>query len=259
MTRQSPSRVVKTTLTVFDITETIRKLDGATCKEVAEELGLAISTVHDHLTTLKHCGYVVKKDSEYYIGLKFLNYGTYALERYDIVQAAQPVLENLMEETQEFIWLWVEEHGRAVAVDRKSGSKAVPTVNRVGRTLPIHCTAGGKAILAHLPPKQVKEIVQRHGLTNFTDNTITNQEDLDAELAQIREQEYALNNEEHIDRIRAVGSAVIVNDRPIGSVSVRTPKHRLESKQMIDKTARLVLEATSEIELNLVDHSKADV
>lgn len=259
MPHQTPSRLVKTTTTVFDIVETIRELDGATSKEVAEHLDLAISTVHDHLITLKHLGYVVKEGHEYQLGLKFLNHGTYALERYDIVTAAQPALDRLVRECQEFIWLFVEEHGRVIAVDRKAGSNAISTVDRVGRTLPIHCTAGGKAILAHLPDERLEEIIEWHELSELTDNTITDPQELEAELAKIRDQGYAINDEEHIGRIRAVATAVIIDGQPIGSVSIRVPKRRMEDEQLIDETAQLVLEAANEIELNLTDHSQADV
>lgn len=259
MTYQKPARLVKTTMTVFDIVETVRKMDGATSKEVAERLDLAVSTVHDHLITLEHLGYLVKEGHEYRIGLQFLNHGTHALDRYDIVQAAQPTLDRLVRECEEFIWLFVEEHGRVVAVDRRSGTNAIPTVDRVGRTLPIHCTAGGKAILAHLPDERVDEIIDRYELPELTENTITDPDELKAELSTIRTRGYALNDEEHIGRIRAVATAVVIDGYPIGSVSIRLPKRRIEGNQQIEETAHLALEAANEIELNLTDHSKVDI
>ena len=243
------NRPVKTVDTVFGVVEALRELDGGTVTEVADHLGLAKSTVHDHLTTLHDKEYVVKEGTTYHVGLRFLDKGNYARTTKEILGASRPTLEELAGETGEIVWLYVEEHGKAVVLERVQGEHAVSTVGRVGLRTPIHAPAAGKAMLAHFPEERVDEIVDRYGLPTVTDNTITDADRLHEELATIRDQGFALNDEETRPGLRAVGSAVVCDGRVIGAVSVSGPLNRLRCERFREHIPNHVLGAANAIEL----------
>lgn len=243
--------VVKTAETIFGIVEGLEEREEAGVSELADHLGLAVSTVHDHLTTLEELGYVAKDDKRYRLGLKFLRLGVNARRNVDVYPLVEPYLEKIADETGETAWLVVEEDGLSVHLARTRGDEGVETANRVGRRSHLHYHAGGKAILAQLPRERVEEIVDRHGLPGLTENTITTPEVLYEELAEIRDRGYALNDNEEIVGTRSVAAPVVVDDRVLGAVSVSGPANRLKDERFEGEFPELVSGITNEIELKI--------
>lgn len=77
-----------------------------------------------------------------------------------------------------------------------------------GKTLPMHCTGCGKAMLSQMPTDQVEAIIQKHGLPSFTQNTITDHDALMEQLAVCRRRGYALDNEEETMGVKCVAMAI---------------------------------------------------
>lgn len=245
-------RSVKTTETVFAILECLQEHDGAGITEVATELDLAKSTVHRHLATLVDNEYVVKEGSVYRIGLRFIDLGQHARNRHQAFEMAKPIVKELANETEERAQFIVEEHGWAVYVHRKRGSHAVRTDPGIGKRIPINQTAAGKSILAHFPESKVREIIDKRGLPSGTTNSITEESNLFDELEQIRERGYALNNQEIIKGLRAVGVPVFgPSGEVIGGLSVAGPNRRFDEDRVHGDLPDLMLGLANEFELNL--------
>ena len=251
MTSHNTRRTVKTADTVFAIIEGLQELDGCTVTELAENLDLAKSTVHTYLSTLEQKEYVVKKDGMYHLSLKFLNHGMHTMRKNEVATAARPILEQTAEETGEVVWLIVEEHGRAVYLDRVKGDKAVQTSGHRGLRTYLHFLAAGKCILANLSDEKVKKILDRHGLPVQTENTITNRNRLFEELQHVREQGYAYNNEEEVSGVHAIGAPIIQNGTVHAGVSIAGPTARFQDDEYDKKMRKAVVEAANTIELQL--------
>lgn len=252
MSPHPDSGAVKSAETMFDVIAGIRELDGARVTELADQLGLAKSTVHRHLTTLERNHYVVKEGVEYHIGLRFLGLGEYARERNPVYALARKLVDQIATETEERALFMVEEHGLAVYLYRGLGSHAVRTNSRVGTRRPLHTVAGGKAILAHLPTERVDEIVAEWGLPADTPETITTRHELDDELARIRERGVAFNREECIVGLKAVAAPVLTPDGEImGALSISGPAHRMKGEWFESEIPDLLRGSTNELELNL--------
>jgi len=237
--------------TVFDIVEYLYQREGATISEVAAELDYAKSTVHRHLTTLAHRGYVVQYEG-YYVGLRFLELGQQARTRRHAYQLARRKVNELAAETDERAQFLVEEHGEAVYVHRAFGDHAVRTDPGIGKRIPLHATASGKAILAAMPSAELSRIIERASFGAITSETITDPNELYEELEDIRERGYAFNREENLDGLHAVGVPITGSDEGvIGGLSVSGPSHRLTGEWFKDELPSLLLGTANELELNI--------
>ena len=251
MPRDAPENYVRTLVTSIEIVEIIQQQDGASTAEIAEETDRAISTVHKHLHTLHDHGFLIKEGREYRIGLKFLDYGGFAKHKHPLTSVSKEVLKDLAQDTEELVWLIVEEHGMGVYLSYAAGKKAVQTVGRQGVRAHLHQLAAGKCILAHLPDNRVREIIEQHGMPSSTDSTISNSSELLEELENVREQGYAYNIEEEIEGISAVSAPVIHNGDVLGGVSIAGPAARFENQEYAESLRDHVIETANTIELRL--------
>lgn len=245
------TRRVKTSDTVFEIIEKLHELDGVSLAELATELDFAKSTIHDHLATLEAKEYVIRSGDKYSLSLKFLYHGMFAKNRLDISRVGQPVIEELAAQTDEVAWVVVEEHGKAVYLNKAMGERAVQTHAVIGGRGYLHHLASGKTILAHLPDERVDEIIDRHGLPELTPNTVTDRDELEAEFERIREEEIALNDKETVRGLRAAAAPVRRGDHLVGAITVSGPASRLTKERCYEEIKPLLLEAVNEIELKL--------
>lgn len=252
MGTERPSRSVKSTRTMFRIVEALEAADGAQVTELADELELAKSTVHQQLSTLLDLGYVVKEEGEYYLGLKFIHLGEYARTRKEVYNMTRPLVEELAEETGERVQFMVEEHGRAFYLHMKQGRHGVQADRRVGKQRYLHSSAGGKAILAHMSEDEIESAIDRWGLPAETENTITTREELYEDLERVRERGYSLNMGESILGLRAVGVPVLEpSGDVVGSFVVSGPSHRLKGEVLEEKISDLLLGTANELELKI--------
>lgn len=242
---------IKTTKTVFDIIEALKRFDGAGVSEIAEYIDLAPSTVHDHLSTLESLEYIRREGNEYQLGLRFLDYGIYAKERLELTDAIQPALDQLADDTGESAWIIAEEHGWGVNIEGSTGERGVRTGERVGWRTYLHVHAAGKAILAHLPDERIEEIIDLRSLPQLTENTITDRDKLYDELNETRDRGYACDRSEGIEGLRAVAAPIIVNDLVHGAVTVAGPANRMKGSKFTEEIPDAVLGAANTMELNL--------
>lgn len=256
--RQSTERDagIQTTRTAFDIVETIRDRSQVGLEEIADAAGVANSTAYDHLVTLEDAGYVIHDEDGYRLSLKLLDHGRAARHYYDdLAEAAEPVLEQLVEDTKETINLIVEERGRALYVHRRTGERGIPTNSWPGKAKPIHTLSAGKAILAHLPTESLEDILDDHGLDAATDNSVTSREALSDELETVRERGYAINDRESHPGIRAVGAPIVTEGQVAGAVSVAGPANRLKGSYFSEELPDILLGTVNEIELKMAYQS----
>jgi len=249
--KENEKREIKTTSSAFGIIESIAELDEPTLSHLAEESDLVKSTVHTHLKTLIRTGYVIKHEKSYSLSYKFLDLGMDKRESNPLVKTAQPVIRQVAEETEEVIWLYVEENGYAVAVDNAKGPRGVQIIGRTGSRKQMHNTSGGKAILAHLPDERIEAIIDQHGLKKTTENTITDREKLFSELEEIQEQGSAFNDEEEVEGIRAVGVPIVTKTEVQGALSASGPFNRLRGSRFREELPKILSGAANEIELKL--------
>jgi len=248
-TTGSPVQAAKTT---FEIIDSLRELDGAGVSELADRLDMPTSTIHDHLRTLENEEYLINDDGTYRVGARFLELGEQARNRMKVFNVARPEVESLAEDTGEHANMMIEEHGLGVFLYKVRGSEAVQLDTHAGKRVPLQTTAMGKSILAHRPREEVEAILDRHGLPQVTEHTITDRAELFDVLDQVRERGYAFDDEERVDGIRCVAAPITDgDDRAIAAVSVSGPKSRMLGDSFTDEFPDMVLRSANVIEVNL--------
>jgi DNA-binding IclR family transcriptional regulator len=243
---------VKSIRRLFSILELLKINDGMGVTEIADEMNMSKGAIHRYLNTLVNIGYAVNDEGTYELGLRFLDFGTYVRDKYPFSQYIEPNVRQLAEETGERAQYMAQEHGKAIYLFRDRGMNAVQTDARVGKIEYLHSTAAGKAILSEIPRERVDDIIETYGLVARTEQTITDCEALYEELDQIRDRGYALNQEEHITGLWAVGVPIIGPDGDvIGGLSVSGPADRVRSRIEDETLQSTLLGTANEIELNL--------
>lgn len=198
--------------------------------ELSAELHLAKSTVHRLLQTLVGHSYVVQDplSNRYRLGLKFLELGAIVSSHLTIQMIARPHLQRLMEASRETVHLGLLEGREVVYADKIECPQTIRMYSRIGRRSPLHCTALGKALLAYQPEPVLGDLL-RAGLHRNTPRTITGARRLREELQRIRDEGYALDNEEFEEGLRCVAAPIRGHtETVVASVGIAGPAIRLE-------------------------------
>jgi len=161
-------------------------------RDVARKTGLSSSTVGRIMAYLKELG-ILNQDPEtlsYMIGSKMLAWAGIYTVTSDVRTLALPVMVRLQEKTRETISLYVLEGDERVCVERLESPETVRIVARVGRRIPLYAGSAGKVFLAFLPLARRNEILKKTKLVPMTEKTITDMDELIANLQKIQEQGY---------------------------------------------------------------------
>lgn len=208
--------------------------------ELSDALDIPVSTAYAHLDTLRQLGYVVKKDSQYSIGHRFLRHAGAIRQNIEINRLARKEVHQLAQATGEVAGFGVEEEGQRVIIHRCTNEIGIDDNNPIGEYIPLHWSSIGKAIFAHLPEERQHEIIDRHGLPGSTQNTITDFDRLFDELEAIRAQGYAIDDGERCEDIRGVAVPIQDHDdNVLGAIGVARPKFLFTVNQM-GKLAQLL-------------------
>jgi len=204
--------------------------------ELARVLEMPKSSVQRALVTLDTAGWIRPASGEvtrWVMTTKALAVGGRASGDLSLRGTALPIMEDLRRHTEETIHLTVPENGKMVLIERLETDKPVRTSMALGHALPLHASANGKAVLANSSPEVIKQVLADE-LSPYTDTTITDPDELRAELAAIRARGFAVNHGEWRPDVGAVAAAVIGGyDNPIASLSVNIPISRLTDESEV--------------------------
>jgi DNA-binding IclR family transcriptional regulator len=210
----------------LDVLELLETSDGRlTLTEIANRLDLPKGSAHRLLTTLRTRGYIATRDGSrggYVLGPRLAALGARAQERLDVGRAAREPMRRLAEATGEGCQLSIRSGWQAVCIARTPSPShpEIALTGGVGSAFPLHAVAVGKALLA-FAPESIQHTVAESNLTAFTPNTHTDPAGLLAELAAIRAEGIARDEQEYKLGLRALAAPVFdANGNAVAAVAL---------------------------------------
>lgn len=172
--------------------------------EIAAELQIDKSSASRLAKTLVNYGYLQGEPGtrRYVVGKRLMQVGWQMMNMLPIRQAAHPYLQKLVNATGECAHTAVYAEGKALVIDDVETENTLRVGGKTGRMIPLHCTAVGKGLLAF------SDIPIPETLTACAAHTITDPAQLQAHLAQVQCQGYALDDEEYEEGIRCIAAPV---------------------------------------------------
>ncbi len=220
--------VIKSDETLFLIIDEIHENGPIGVSEIASNLNMGKSRVHKHLKTLHTHNWVYNNNGQYSIGMKFLKYGGKIRDNDILYRSGRDLIDDLAKELDEFVILSKLEFNKGVflyyANDQFNLKRSIP----IGTRFHLHQNAAGKAMLAELPQNQINNIVSNN-LPRSTEFTLTNKNEIHAEVLTIRENGFAKNVGERDKNLSAISAAVGGSEfGMIGAISISFPHGMLE-------------------------------
>ncbi|MFC7062420.1 IclR family transcriptional regulator [Halobacillus seohaensis] len=235
MTKKEATTVqsVDRALHILDILKEYPKGLGVT--ELSYRLDVSKSTIHRLLSSLLQQGFV-KQDIEnerYVLGLKLIELGEVVSSHLDIRKIAAPYLNQLAELTGETVHLVMMDNLEIVYIDKTESEATIRMFSRIGKRAPMHCTGVGKAILAFLPPDKIEEVLTDRPMTKFTDYTITDKDEMNMHLKEIRDRGVSFDLEEHEEGIKCAAAPIFnYKGEVVGGISVAGPIMRVDEEKL---------------------------
>lgn len=203
--------------------------------EISEKMGLHKSTVHSLLKTLQEHSYISQnpEDGKYRLGLKLAERGNVVISHMDITKTAKNYLLGLSAKTKQTVHLGILDGREGVYIDKVEGEQSIIRYSRIGRRLPLHSTAIGKVLLAYQAPNKMELFLKNYHYQQQTDNTIINEAVFREELEKVKEQGYALDDQENEQGVRCA-AVPIFNGKGhvLAALSISTLVSRVNDQEL---------------------------
>jgi len=259
----SPDHHVDAVDTAFRIVDALDRSGRMGVTAIAQETGIAKSSVYKHLDTLRRLGYVRKEGEEYALSLRWFEAGRGVRDRSAVYRAAKPEVDRLASRAGETASLVVEEDGEAVYLYQTSAEEPVAPVGE-GERIPTPLSVGGKAIYSYRPESEVRERLAAMDVDAETDRIV-------AELRELRDQRLVIERDDPLQGASSAGAfeghrhvvghdepyrnlhslAVPIRDaedRAIAAIEVSGAESSLYGRRLEEEIAGLVVDAGRSVE-----------
>jgi len=214
--------------------------------DIADELDMSRSTTHRYVLTLTALGYLEQgAKRKYRLGLRVTDLGMSALNGTGLREHALPYLEDLSQRSTYTTSLAVLDGHEILYIDCarsfRHGQSRIDLGVHPGSRLPAHCTAIGKLLMANLPQREQDEMLASMKLTKRGPNTITSKQALRAELEEILEEDFAVNDEELAAELHSIAVPVRNHARKVvAAVSLEAHTSMISLSELVDALPHLV-------------------
>lgn len=219
----------------IEILSIIQEKGSATIVEIAEILKVDKSTVSRMMSTLMQYDMVSVNpvSKKYRLGFRILYLSEGVKRNFNIAEAARPYMYKICEETRESVHLAAMGNRSVYIVDQVRSQKTYDLSAQIGMIEAWHCSSVGKCVLAYKPQSFVEALFHDYDFEQYTPHTITDYQTLEKELKKIREQGYALDDEERSLGVCCMAVPIFNYSRQVNScVGISAPKGQITEKDM---------------------------
>ncbi|XEQ95053.1 HTH-type transcriptional regulator XynR [Sporomusa carbonis] len=202
---------------------------------ISRTIGLSKSTTYSIIATLEQLGLVQQDQvsARYSLGMKLFEWGQVVHSSMDLRKIAVPPLQDLVAKYGETAHLGVLSQGEVVYIDKVDSQHSIRIASQIGGRNPAHCTGVGKMLMAELPAIEIDKILAEKGLTKFTEKTVTDPAVLKQHLCKIREQGYAIDDEEIESGLTCVAAPIRNHCKEVvAAISLSGPTHRMNAENL---------------------------
>lgn len=230
-----------------------REHPALTLSEVARLTGITRATARRILLTLEELGHVRSDGRLFSLTPRVLSLGWAYLSSLNLWEIAQPLMEDLVEETHESCSAATLDLPDIVYVARVPTRRIMTIALGVGTRLPAHATSMGRVLLADLPPRELDDFLASTKLERYTDRTITDPDELRAALAEVRAQGWALVDEELEVGLRSVAAPIrSAEGRTIAALNCSAAASRVSLEELKDRFLPKLLRTADLISASLM-------
>ena len=212
-TTYSAPSVKKAFKILYAITEAS---NGLGISDLSKKLKIGKSTVHGITAALEEMGLLARDPfyKRYTVGYSLLELCRTAYAKIDLKDLARKPMEKLMEKVGETIFLGVLNGDHVTIVDMVESQNEMKITSPPGTRLPLLAGATGRVLLSQIEKEKAKEIIQKKGLVRYTSKTVIDHRQFLREIEKVKEQGYALDDEEYIPGVRAVAAPLLFASSP---------------------------------------------
>ena len=221
-------------------------------RDISRELGYSPAVTQKILNTFKAHSFVQQDldTQRYQLGTGALHVGLAVLEQTDLLKVARPKMIELTNKTGETTFLALQDEYRTVYIDRVKSPHPIRMDAEIGAHRPMNCTAVGKILLAFGPPGSVSAAFDSGAFVKSTSNSIVDLKMLEMELERVREQRYAIDNEEYNSEAMCVAAPIFgPNCQICAAITTSGPSFRM--KHRVSEIIDLVKAQAAEISAQL--------
>src|SRR5581483_7453788 len=226
--------------------------------ELGRDLGLSRSTTHRYVATLAALGYLQQDPGtkKYRLGPRVLDLGFSAINSMELLEIAAPHLRELSDESGFTVNMAILDDLDIVYVERCRSAQArqreIDLNLHVGSRLPAYCTSLGKVLFAYLDAADLDARLRRIEFARRGPNTLTSRRSLEAELERVRENGYAVNNEELAYGLRSIAAPILTHDGAApAAINLAVHSSMVSSLDMGAKLGPVVRRAAADVSARL--------
>jgi len=189
---------------------------GLGISELAKRLGISKGTVHGITSALEEVGALIRNpfSKKYNPGYAIVELGKKGLSRIPLREAARRHMEELVEDTEETVFLGILKDEHILILDVAESTKELKITSPSGTKMPLAAGATGKVFLAYMEEKRALRYLTANGLVKYTENSITDLDRYLQEIEEVREKGFATDREEYLQGVKAV-AALIRTEGPV--------------------------------------------
>jgi IclR family pca regulon transcriptional regulator len=223
-----------------------------TIAQISQKTGIPRAAVRRCLFTLQQLGYVDAELNNFSLRPKVLTLGYSYLSSTPLTVSSQPYLNAISRDLGESCSIAVLDDGEVLYVARSAASRVMSVALNTGSRLPAYCTSLGRVMLAYLAPDQLDAYFAKAKLRPMTDKTVTNQKRLRELLAGVRQDGYAINDEELELGLRSIAVPVRgASGQVVAALNVGAQAGRVSVERMREEFLPVLLRGAQELSVLL--------
>ena len=249
----SDDKNVQSVERALDIIESVADAqDGKNLTEIAADTGMHKSTAYRLIGTLLKRGYLLKTGSgDYRIGHKLIYVMSYYINELDLQTEARPYITEISSHLGLSAYLGILDGEGVIYLEKVSGPFIRRAFYQAGMRVPAYCSSLGKCLLSNFSAEELGRVMADCSFIRFTPKTIPDMDSLHRELSKVRQQGWAMDDEEYEPGHRCVGAPIYdYKGDIIAAIGASGDKHVLTDSR-IEEVAEYVTDAAMKISENL--------